>query len=141
MASTREAAILALVTVLETTKALVSRDTDQPAEIPPEGHIVVAEGASEVADVTMSPLSYSVEQSIDLDVMVAAVDETDRDAAMDALLVEISAALTADRTLGQAVEWVEIGGPDFQAFEGDGAAKAARLPIVLSFTVYDSVLT
>lgn len=141
MASTREAAILALVTALATTGALVSRDTDLPEAIPPEGYIVVAEGSADVVDVTMSPLSYDMAQAVELDVMVSGADETDRDAKMDALLTTISAALLADRTLGDTVDWTEIGGPDFQAFEADGAAKAARLPVTLSFVTTDSPLT
>jgi len=141
MASTREAAVLALVTALETTGALVSRDTDLPEAIPPEGYIVVAEGSADVVDTIISPLSYDIEQSVDLDIMVSAGDETERDAKMDALLTTISAALTADRTLGATVDWTEIGAPDFQAFEADGAAKAARLPVILSFVTLATPLT
>jgi hypothetical protein len=54
----------------------------------------------------------------------------------------ISAAVTADRALGGAVEWAQPGAPDFEdvEFEGAAAARAARVPVALFFTVADSPL-
>jgi len=138
--STREDAFAALVTALETTGALVSRETDIPETIPPEGYIVVSEGAADV-EAVMSPLTYLIDQTADVDVMVVGVDETARDTALDVLLVAVSEAITADRTLDGAVEFAEIGAPEFEPIEANGPAKAARFPIVLSFTTTASPLT
>lgn len=140
MASTRETAMLALVTALETTNALVSRDTGVPETIPPEGLIVVAEGAATIEPI-LSPLSQAVEQIIDIDVHVVGADETARASAIDDLLVAVSTALTDDRTLGGVIEFLDVEPPDFEVFEAAGAAKAARLSVILFFTTISTPLT
>lgn len=141
MASTRETAIVALVAALDATNAKIARDTDVPDTVPPEGYIIVAEGAADTETI-LSPLSYAVDQAVNLTVMAAGVDEDSAAAALDALLVAVSDALVADRTLGDAVEWVEVGGPDdFEAFEADGPARGAQLTVTLSFTTLASPLT
>jgi len=140
MASKRETAVLGLVAALGATGALVSRASDIPDTIPPEGWITVSEGSAEVETV-MSPLTYLVDQAVTLDVLVAGVDEYARDTAMDVLLVAVSGAITADLTLDGSVDYAEVGSPDFEAFETDGPAKAARVPVVLSFSSADTPLT
>ncbi len=59
---------------------------------------------------------------------------------LDALLMDIGAAITADRILTGAVEWVQPGAPEFQdvEFEGAAAARAALVPVTLWFTVAGS---
>lgn len=139
MASAREAAITALVTALAATDAEILRDTDVPEAIKPEGVIVVAEGDAQTETV-LSPLSYFTDQGVVLDIHVVGADEFDRDAKMDTLLLGVSSAITADRTLGGAVEFADIGAPDFEAYEADGPAKAARVVVTLSFTTVGTPL-
>ena len=61
---------------------------------------------------------------------------------LDALLVDIAAAIAGDRTLSGAVEWTQPGAPSFDDAETEGAAaaRAASVPVTLSFTVAGSPL-
>ena len=61
---------------------------------------------------------------------------------LDALLVDIAAAITANRTLGGAVEWAQPGSASFEdvEFEGAAAARAAAIPVTLWFTIAGSPL-
>lgn len=140
MASKRETAIEALVTALAPTLADITRDTDIPERIPANGLIVVSEGDLSFEQI-MSPLGYLCEQETIVEVHVAGVDEHDRDARLDQLLLALSGSLTADRTLAGAVTWTDIGAPEFEVFEQDGAAKVARLPVTLSFATTATPLT
>ena len=63
-------------------------------------------------------------------------------ALLDALLVTIAAAVTADPMLGGAVEWAQPGSADIEdvEFEGAASACAASLPVTLFFTATGSPL-
>ena len=56
--------------------------------------------------------------------------------------IVIAAAITANRTLGGAVEWAQPGSASFEdvEFEGAAAARAAAIPVTLWFTVAGSPL-
>jgi len=75
-------------------------------------------------------------------VTVAGTTPAARTTLLDALLVDIGAAITGDRTLGGAVEWAQPGAPDFEDVEVDGAAaaRAATIPVTLVFTAAGSPL-
>ncbi len=64
------------------------------------------------------------------------------DCVLDALLVDVAAAISANRTLGGAVEWAQPGSASFEdvEFEGAAAARAAAIPVTLWFTVAGSPL-
>ncbi|MFN9090156.1 MAG: hypothetical protein ACK5V0_01255 [Alphaproteobacteria bacterium] len=61
---------------------------------------------------------------------------------LDALLMDIAAAITAEPSLGGAVEYAQPGPAAFEDVETEGAAaaRAAALPITLFFTVAGSPL-
>ena len=139
MASKRETAVQALAEALLATGAVVWRGSDLRQEIPPEGLIEVTEGDAE-SEISFSPLRYHVAQLCELRCAVTADDEPARDAAMDALLIRLSATLVADRSLGGATETLELGEPSFEALEADGAAKVALVPVRLFFTATASPL-
>lgn len=130
----------ALVTALETTGATIWRSTDLAREIPAAGMIDVAEG-DYTPEAILSPLTYFHEMPAAIVATIVAATEPERDAAMDALLLAISGALLADRTLGGAVETLTIDvAPGFEAFEANGAAKAAHFTVTLCFTTAGSPL-
>jgi hypothetical protein len=56
--------------------------------------------------------------------------------------VDIGAAITADRSLGGAVDWSQPGAPEFEDVEVEGAAaaRAGLVPVSLFFTVAGSPL-
>lgn len=140
MATSREAAISALVAVLLAgTSAAVWRGTDLARDIPPEGMIEVSEGEASESPL-LSPLRWEIDQQVEILVSVTAADEPSRDAAMDALLAAIHTAVTADRTLGGAVDDAILGSPSYEPIEADGAGKVARLVCTLSFFTTSSPL-
>jgi len=104
----REAAVTAFCAALAAAGADVLRDEVKPQRVPAGGLIIVREGDAEVVDTVLSPLIYHYRHGIDVECYVAANAQAARISALDALLESINAALS-DRTLGGAVEFVEIG--------------------------------
>lgn len=137
--SRREAAMRALEAALTPCAEQVLRRTDQALDVTPGGLIVLAEGDAN-SEALLSPLSYAIDQEVELRIDVEAADEAARDAALDAILLSISNAITADRTLGGAVDWTDIGPPQLGALELDGAGGSALVMVTLSYTVAGSPL-
>ena len=146
--SIREAAIAALHGQLATALAvrspapLVLRGETVPQRIPAGGLVVLRDGETVEEAAMLSPLSWQIEQRAEVEVTVAGATPAARHALLDALLVDIAAAITADRTLGGAVEWAHPGAATFEdvEFEGAAAARAALVPVTLWFTVAGSPL-
>jgi hypothetical protein len=146
--STRENAIAALHSMLVSALAsripapIVLRGETIPQRIPPGGLVVLRDGETVEEAPILSPLAWQIEHRAEIEVTVAGPTPAARNALLDALLVATGAAVTADRTLGGAVEWAQPGSPDFQDVEFDGAAtaRAASIPVSLFFTVAGSSL-
>ena len=146
--SMRETAIAALHGRLVTSLAgrnpapLVLRGETVPQRLPPGGLVVIRDGESVEETAILSPLAWAIEHRAEVEVTVAGATPATRNAQLDALLVAIAAAITADRSLGDAVEWAQPGAPDFEdvEFEGAAAARAASVPMTLFFTVAGSPL-
>lgn len=140
--SVRETALAALYARLGA--ALVSRNPAPkllrnetvPQRLPPGGLVVVRDGETVEETPILSPLAWAVEHRAEVEVVAAT------SALLDALLVDIAAAIAGDRTLGGAVEWAQPGAPTFDDAETEGAAaaRAASVPVTLSFTVAGSPL-
>ena len=146
--SVREAAIAALQSRLGTALAggnpapLVLRGETVPQRLPPGGLVVIRDGETVEETAILSPLAWAIEHRAEVEVTAGGATPAVRTALLDALLVDIAAAITADRTLGGAVEWAQPGAPDFEdvEFEGAAAARAAAVPVTLFFTVTGSPL-
>jgi hypothetical protein len=146
--SAREAAIAALHSRLVTSLAvrdpvpLVLRGETVPQRIPPGGIVVVRDGEAVEETPILSPLSWQIEHRAEVEITVAGTTPAARNTLLDALLVDIAAAITANRTLGGAVEWAQPGSASFEdvEFEGAAAARAAAIPVTLWFTVAGSPL-
>ncbi|WP_135468531.1 hypothetical protein [Crenalkalicoccus roseus] len=146
--STRETAIAALHARLQTVLALrnpaplVLRGETVPQRIPPGGLVILHDGETMEQTPILSPLSYAIEHRAEMDVTVAGATPAARTHLLDALLMDIAATVTADRTLGGTAEWAQPGAAEFEdvEFEGAAAACAARLPVALFFTVAGSPL-
>ncbi|MBR0670530.1 hypothetical protein [Neoroseomonas soli] len=146
--SVREAAIAALHGQLTTALAgrnpapLLLRGETLPQRLPPGGLVVIRDGETVEETAILSPLAWAIEHRAEVEVTVAGATPAARNAQLDALLVAIAAAITADRTLGGAVEWAQPGAPGFEdvEFEGGAAARAASVPVTLFFTVAGSPL-
>ncbi|WPB83709.1 hypothetical protein [Sediminicoccus rosea] len=146
--SVREAAIAALHSRLATSLAvrnpapLVLRGETVPQRIPAGGLVVVRDGEAVEETPILSPLAWQIEHRAEVEVTVAGATPAARTALLDALLVDVAAAVTANRTLSGAVEWAQPGSASFEdvEFEGAAAARAAAIPITLWFTVAGSPL-
>lgn len=132
MPTARETAITALLAVVQGLPGITAvRNAAWPERVPPGGLVVVRDGETVEEEAMLSPLAYGIVHRADVEVF--ATDETQRDAIIEALAVVIRAG----RTLGGAVEWAEVGSPDFDtvASEGAAAVDAATMPVRLMFTV------
>jgi hypothetical protein len=114
----------------------VLRNETVPQRLPPGGLVVVRDGETVEETPILSPLAWAVEHRAEVEVVAAT------GALLDALLVDIAAAIAGDRTLGGAVEWAQPGAASFDDTETEGAAAAhaASVPVTLSFTVAGSSL-
>ncbi|WP_137179271.1 hypothetical protein [Roseomonas sp. AR75] len=146
--SKREAALAALHTRLQAAfpgrspAPVVLRGETIPQRIPPGGLVVLRDGDAVEETAILSPLSWSIEHRAEIEVTVTGATPATRTALLDALLIAIGDAITADRTLGGTVEWAQPGAPEFQdtEFEGAAAARSALVPVTLWFTVAGSAL-
>lgn len=141
--SVRETALAALFVCLQdalgvrSPTPLVLRNETVPQRIPAGGLVVLRDGETVEETAILSPLAWQVEHRAELEVTVGGATPAARNTLLDALLVELAAAVTADRTLGGVVEWAQPGAPAFEDVEVEGAAaaRAAAIPVTLFFTV------
>ncbi len=141
--SARETAIAGLHSRLVTSLAarnpapLVLRGETIPQRIPSGGLVVVRDGESVEETPILSPLAWQIEHRAEVEITVAGATPAARNTLLDALLVDIAAAIAGSRTLGGAVEWAQPGSASFDdvEFEGAAAARAASVPVTLFFTV------
>ena len=141
--SARETAIAALTSRLATSLAVrnpapvVLRGETVPQRIPAGGLVVVRDGETVEETPILSPLAWQIEHRAEVEITVAGATTAARNTLLDALLMDIAAAIVANRTLGGAVEWAQPGGAGFEdvEFEGAAAARAASVPVTLFFTV------
>ncbi len=146
--SARETATAALHDVLAAALAarsptpLVLRGETVPQRLPAGGLVIIRDGETVQETAILSPLAFAIEHRAEVEVTAGGATPAARTALLDALLMDIGAAITADRTLGAAVEWAQPGSPEFQdaEFEGAAAARAALVPVTLWFTVAGSPL-
>jgi hypothetical protein len=140
--SVREAALTALVARLGAALAArnpaprVLRNETVPQRLPPGGLVVLRDGETVEETPILSPLAWQIEHRATVEVVAAT------GMLLDALLMDIGAAIAGDRTLGGIVEWAQAGAAAFEEaeFEGAAAARAAAIPIALFFTVAGSPL-
>lgn len=132
MPTARETAITALVAQVAGLPGVMAlRNAAWPERLPPGGLVVVRDGETVEEEAMVSPLAYGIVHRADIEVFA------DDEAARDAIIAALAAAIAADRTLGGAVEWVEAGSPDYDTLAPEGAAAvaAATVPVRLMFTV------
>jgi hypothetical protein len=140
--SVRETALAALSARLGAALAArnpapkVLRNETVPQRLPAGGLVVIRDGETLEETAILSPLAWAIEHRAEVEVVAAT------GALLDTLLVDIAAAIAGDRTLGGAVEWAQPGAPSFDDAETEGAAaaRAASVPVTLSFTVAGSPL-
>ena len=135
--SQREAALNALQAVLETLSGPVvqPRNTAEPTEVSPAGWVILRDGDPGEPTMVFSPATYCYEHQAEVEVWVQGATAAVRDAALDAILEQLPPLLTADPTLGGAVDYTELREPELDHERAPGTAdlKVARVPVILSY--------
>jgi len=121
--------------------ATILRNAALPQIIPPGGLVIMGDGDPGEPTVILSPLAYLYDHRVDIDVVVREHDPAARDALFDALLVDIAAALHAERTLGGLADWIEVlpARPAEIPVEGAETLKAATLTCIVTYETADSL--
>jgi hypothetical protein len=136
----RETILTALADLLRTIPHVpVLRGEVLPERIPPSGLMILRDGNPGEPGVTLSPLTYHYQHRAELEVIVQS--STARDTFFDGIAAQISAVISADRTLRGLCDWVEAEAPEPVDLPVDGAAaiKAGIVPIILHYATSDAL--
>ncbi|MFN6998831.1 hypothetical protein [Elioraea tepidiphila] len=146
--SARETAIAALHAAISAALASrspapqVLRGETVPQRIAAGGLVMIHDGETVEETAILSPLRWQVHHVAEIVVAAPGATPEARAASLDALLVDVAAAIVADRTLGGAVEWAQPESPSFDDLEFEGAAsiRTASVPVSLWFTTSETPL-
>lgn len=116
--------------------AEVKRNLDKPERIPVGGLVIIRDGDPGEPEVLLSPIVYTYSHRIILELAAYATDPLNREQALDAMLVAIGNAVTANRTLGGLCEFLEAEAPASDDIETAGARSArwAATAIVATYS-------
>jgi hypothetical protein len=136
-ASKAEQLLDALKTLLETVPdAVVERNSALPEKIPAGGLIILRDGDPGEPEEALGGFGGTYYQhAVEVEVYVEEGDAAARDAAFDALLQQIGAALEADPTLGGFAFGLTYGRPEtsIEAVAGAPAIKGATLTVTVDY--------
>ena len=136
-ASKAEQVLDALKTLLETLLgATIERNSVLPEKIPDGGLIILRDGNPSEPEQALGGFGGTYYQhAVEIEVYVEQGDAAARDAAFDALLQQIGAALEADPTLGGLAFGVTYGRPEpaIEAVAGAPAVKSAILTVTVDY--------
>ncbi|KPQ06197.1 MAG: hypothetical protein HLUCCA12_12165 [Rhodobacteraceae bacterium HLUCCA12] len=139
-----ETVLIALLAALEAARpagASLARNVVLPQSIPGAGAMILRDGDPGQPEVTLSPRAYHYEHRAEVDLLIDRAPGA-RDAAFDALVRAVGAAVAADRTLGGLCDWVEgeAPAPLALAIEGAEGLKAATIELVLHYSTADPLV-
>jgi hypothetical protein len=136
-ASKAEQMLEALKTLLETVPdAIVARNSVLPEKVPSGGLIILRDGDPGEPEQALGGFGSTYYQhAVEIEVYVEEGDAPARDAAFDALLQQIGAALEADPTLGSLAFGLTYGRPEptIEALAGAPAIKSATLTVTVDY--------
>lgn len=133
MSTKHEAALQALHGVLDAALAVsVTLEEERPASVPEAGLADLSGSEPQELDRRLGAGVIEWQQDC---LLVLIADGTGRRATIEALLAAAGAAVAADRTLGGAVDWTEIGAPE-TAPETALAGTATARDVSVTFTLF-----
>jgi hypothetical protein len=136
-ASKAEQVLDARKALLETVPdAVVERNSMLPEKVPDGGLIILRDGDPGEPDQALGGFGSTYYQhAVEIEVYVDEGDAAARDAAFDALLQQIGAALEADPTLGDLAFGMTYArpGPSMEAVAGAPAIKTATLTVTVEY--------
>jgi hypothetical protein len=136
MSSIRETALQALLTVLQGVAGVtVKRGEILPVKIPDNGLIILFDGEVTVAETLLSPLRYLIQHRAEVQVAVQKPAASARDAALDAILTSIAAAIVGNPRLNSTVDVAMLEAPQVtdEPVEGAAGLKIATVPVLLEY--------
>ena len=136
MSSVRETALQALLAVLQTVPTItVKRNEVLPVKIPDNGLIILFDGEVTVAETLLSPLRYLIQHRAEVQVAVQKPAASARDAALDAILTSIAAAIVGNPRLNSTVDVAMLEAPQVtdEPVEGAAGLKIASVPVLLEY--------
>ena len=115
---------------------LVKRNSALPERLSDHAMAILRDGVMGEPELTLSPVMYHWQHETLVELFVADPDAARRDARMDALLTELATLIEMERTLGDVVNYCEIGPPKFDELGADGTSgiKACSLSVVLHYS-------
>jgi hypothetical protein len=138
-ASKAEQVLDALKMLLETIpNAAVDRNSVVTEKIPAGGLIILRDGDPGEPEQALGGFGKAYYQhTVEIEVYVEEGDAAARDAAFDALLQQIGAALEADPSLGDLAFGLTYGRPEpaIEAMAGAPAIKSATLTVTIDYEV------
>src|SRR5919106_3369683 len=136
-ASKAEQVLEALKALLETVPdAVVERNSVLPEKIPGGGLIILRDGDPGEPEQALGGFGNAYYQhAVEIEVYLEEGDAAARDAAFDALLRQIGAALDADPTLGDLAFGLTYGRPEpaVEAVAGAPGIKSATLSVIVEY--------
>jgi len=136
-ASKAEQVLDALKALLETSPdAIVERNSVLPEKIPAGGLVILRDGDPGEPEQALGGFGNAYYQhAVEIEVYVEGGDAAARDAAFDALLQQIGAALDSDPTLGSVAFGLTYGRPEstIEAVAGAPAIKSATLTVTVDY--------
>ncbi len=138
--SRRENVLATLTERLRTNiAATVRRNEVLPEKVPVAGLVIVRDGDPGEPDVTLNPRTEFYSHRVEIEAYLPRDPADGGEAALDALLGSIGAALQIDRSLGGLAENLTPSAPETGALAIEGAAPilTARLIVTVEYLVSD----
>ncbi len=140
MPSTHEAALLALQAALAGHAATVLREPDLPLEYPAGGLVNLAPDSPVEEGVRLGTGVREWSRDVDLEHVVQGADAEERDADIDAAMRQTAALLLSDRTLGGAVDWLELSAPKESDSVPMPGAETLKGAVLVATLFYETTL-
>ena len=140
MSSIREAVIGALFTNLKShPAATVRRNEALPERVPKAGLVILRDGDPGEPDITLNPRTAFYNHRVELELFVTQPTAGGGETLLDALVVDVHAALALDPSLGGLAENLVVTAPETSVLAVDGAAPVltARLTVIVDYLVSD----
>jgi hypothetical protein len=136
-ASKAEQVLDALKALLETVPgATIERNSVLPEKVPDGGQIILRDGDPGEPEQALGGFGSTYYQhAVEVEVYLEEANSAARDAAFDALLLQIGIALEADPTLGGVALGLTYGRPEpaIEAIAGAPAIKTATLTVTVDY--------
>ncbi|MET4683688.1 hypothetical protein [Brevundimonas faecalis] len=137
MASKREEVVQAVDAMLKAALPHAEHRRDQPLPKRPDpgGTVILHDGDPGEPEVTLSPLLYTYEHEIELEVL-GPIGSAARHELLDQMLQAIGERIETDRSLGGLAEWLEPGAPltDDIVLDNAEPVRGAQLTILAVYS-------